>query len=64
MNKSYLQSRRAIIKVLFYTVWLSPFSVLAQITPFQYDVNKKAEGVNGAVVSAHPLATQAGLQIL
>jgi len=36
----------------------------AQITPFQYQINKKAEGLNGAVVSAHPLASQAGIEML
>lgn len=32
--------------------------------PFQYEINKTAEGSKGAVVSAHPLASEVGLQIL
>jgi gamma-glutamyltranspeptidase/glutathione hydrolase len=37
---------------------------IAQVTPYKYQINKKAEGKNGAVVSAHPLATLAGIEIL
>lgn len=37
--------------------------VLAQ-QPIPYTIDKKFEGNNGAVVSAHPLASQAGLDIL
>ncbi len=32
--------------------------------PFHYTVNKKVEAENGAVVSAHPLASKAGVSIL
>ncbi|MEY4885136.1 MAG: gamma-glutamyltransferase, partial [Bacteroidota bacterium] len=31
---------------------------------YQYSIRKKATGESGAVVSAHPLATRAGLDIL
>lgn len=34
------------------------------INPYSYQVQRKAEGVHGAVVSAHPVASQAGLVIL
>lgn len=34
------------------------------LTPFSYSIQKTATGKNGAVVSAHPLASQAGLLIL
>ncbi|RYZ20015.1 MAG: gamma-glutamyltransferase [Chitinophagaceae bacterium] len=34
------------------------------VHPFQYSVEKKAEAAHGAVVSAHPLASQVGLAIL
>lgn len=34
------------------------------LTPFSYSIEKTATGKNGAVVSAHPLASQAGLSIL
>jgi len=36
----------------------------AQWNAFQYKVEKKAECTNGAVVSAHPLASQVGVTIL
>ena len=32
--------------------------------PYHYTVNKKLEAENGAVVSAHPLASKAGVSIL
>ncbi len=45
---------------------LISLSLAAQtnLTPYSYSSNKAATGKNGAVVSAHPLATQAGLLIL
>jgi gamma-glutamyltranspeptidase/glutathione hydrolase len=45
---------------------LISLSLAAQtnLTPYSYSSNKTATGKNGAVVSAHPLATQAGLLIL
>ncbi len=36
----------------------------AQINPYQYTINKVANGSKGAVSSAHPLASQVGLEIL
>lgn len=36
----------------------------AQINPYQYSINKLANGNKGAVSSAHPLASQVGLEIL
>lgn len=36
----------------------------AQINPYNYHSQKKVVGTKGAVVSAHPLASKAGLQIL
>lgn len=38
--------------------------IQAQLNAFNYSNTKKATGKKGAVVSAHPLATQAGLLIL
>jgi gamma-glutamyltranspeptidase / glutathione hydrolase len=35
-----------------------------KITPFSYTIQKKLECRNGAVVSAHPLASQVGLSVL
>ncbi len=37
---------------------------LVNINPFQYSVQKKIVAENGAVVSAHPLASQAGVEVL
>ena len=34
------------------------------IDPFHYSINKKVEAANGAVVSAHPLASIVGVEIL
>ena len=36
----------------------------AQVNPFQYQINKKAISSNGAVVSAHPLASAVGVAVL
>jgi len=35
-----------------------------EVNPFQYSINKTVEARNGAVVSAHPLASLVGLEIL
>ncbi len=35
-----------------------------QVNPYQYTIQKKATGTHGAVVSAHPLASEAGLAML
>src|SRR5258708_20920610 len=41
-------------------------SVSAQMdnSPYSYQIRRKAEGTHGAVVSAHPLASKAGITIL
>jgi gamma-glutamyltranspeptidase/glutathione hydrolase len=36
----------------------------AQINPFQYTIEKRAVGTNGAVSTAHPIASQVGIEIL
>ncbi len=36
----------------------------AQVNPYQYTINKVANGTKGAVSSAHPLASEVGLSIL
>ena len=36
----------------------------AQINPFQYTIEKSAVGTNGAVSTAHPIASQVGIEIL
>jgi gamma-glutamyltranspeptidase / glutathione hydrolase len=53
-----------IIKLTFvYTLPLAAFSQSA-INPYQYNIQKKIECVHGAVVSAHPLASKVGADIL
>src|SRR5438034_11339508 len=46
-------------------IWISGGLIAQQpIDPFHYESNKSFKGKNGAVVSAHPLASRVGLQIL
>lgn len=42
--------------------WVSP--TLAQETAYRYSIRKRAEGGLGAVASAHPLASRAGIGVL
>jgi gamma-glutamyltranspeptidase / glutathione hydrolase len=53
-------------KICFVWVFLAALccSTQAQITPFPYDIQKEALGDSAMVVSAHPLATKVGLDIL
>ncbi|MBX9784027.1 MAG: gamma-glutamyltransferase [Chitinophagaceae bacterium] len=44
-------------------LWLS-LSAGAQINPYKYSIQKKTECSNGAVVSAHPLASKVGIEIM
>ena len=60
MNDKFLKT--AVFSLIL--IFLLLQNLNAQITPFQYQINKKAEGLNGAVVSAHPLASQAGIEML
>ena len=39
-------------------------TAFGQITPYKYGISKQATGSQGAVSSAHPLASMAGLEIL
>ncbi len=41
-----------------------PLASIAQINAFQYSITKEATGAKAAVVSAHPLASEAGLLML
>ena len=43
---------------------LTPFISRAQLVPFPYNIEKVAEADSGMVVTAHPLATKVGLDIL
>ena len=47
--------------ILFLVLQTSTFG---QVNPFQYSINKQATGKQGAVSSAHPLASEVGLEIL
>jgi len=66
MNNSTLN--RLVFGTLIILLAIS-FSLQAQeknigFNPYQYTIEKKASGKNGAVSSAHPLASSAGLEIL
>ena len=56
--------------LLFFLVLIiscrSPKTIIGKdaIDPYQYTTNKKAVGKNGAVVSAHPLASKIGVEIM
>ncbi|MBN8679822.1 MAG: gamma-glutamyltransferase [Chitinophagales bacterium] len=53
------------IKLLFYSIaLLLPFSGYAQLVPFPYQINKEVTADTAVVVTAHPLATKVGLDIL
>lgn len=41
-----------------------PLSLQSQINPYQYSIQKRVECTNGAVVSAHPLASKVGVEIM
>jgi gamma-glutamyltranspeptidase/glutathione hydrolase len=55
------------VKTLALTFWIIAMvisHVSAQVNPYQYSISKTAEGKNGAVSSAHPLASTVGCEIL
>jgi len=56
----YLSKKIALVFTLLFLLTNSR----AQITPFPYDIPKEATGDSAMVVSAHPLATKVGLDIL
>ncbi|MBK8089697.1 MAG: gamma-glutamyltransferase [Chitinophagaceae bacterium] len=43
---------------------LAAVQLSAQINPYKYNIQKKVECANGAVVSAHPLASKVGVNIM
>jgi gamma-glutamyltranspeptidase/glutathione hydrolase len=51
-------------KIIIASCCLIGLTVNAQINAYKYDIVKKVECKNGAVVSAHPLASKVGLSIL
>jgi gamma-glutamyltranspeptidase/glutathione hydrolase len=61
-NNKYLPCAKGIFTgILFLVLQTSTFG---QVNPFQYSINKQATGKQGAVSSAHPLASEVGLEIL
>jgi len=47
-----------------FIIFLSIHTVAQKTTPYNYSIQKKLECKNGAVVSAHPLASKAGVDVL
>ena len=61
-NNKYLPCTKGIFTgILFLVLQTSTFG---QVNPFQYSINKQATGKQGAVSSAHPLASEVGLDML
>lgn len=56
----YLGKKTALLLALFCTL----AHIRAQIVPFPYDIQKEATGDSAMVVTAHPLATKVGLDVL
>ncbi len=58
--------KRTIFFKLIFSATILQFSnsTWAQINPYQYSISKTAKGSNGAVSSAHPIASMVGLEIL
>src|SRR5437868_3788830 len=57
----------AVLIALFYLAGCSFHNKATQsvsLNPYQYEIQKKIIAENGAVVSAHPLASKVGVQIL
>lgn len=66
-GKSFFYMRTPLISLLIHcTLLLVSVNLLAQEeqTPFAYSIRKTATVTHGAVVSAHPLASHAGVEIL
>ena len=61
-NNLFLSSILLLVISCSTTQNVPPFS--DSINPFDFNIQKEASGKNGAVVSAHPLASKAGLHIL
>ena len=50
--------------ILLLCLCLGSLSSFAQLVPFPYVIQKEVQGDSGIVVTAHPLATEVGLEIL
>ncbi|MFM7222411.1 MAG: gamma-glutamyltransferase [Bacteroidota bacterium] len=58
----HIGNRSALLCMLLVTVISQ--GAQSQMNPYQYTISKSATGKKGAVASAHPLASDAGLQVL
>ncbi|MGI8597888.1 MAG: hypothetical protein ACR2KB_01405 [Chitinophagaceae bacterium] len=54
----------SIIFLLLFSCHSSQPVLKKQIDPYQYEINKKVIATNGAIASAHPLASKVGLMIM
>ena len=64
MKKTLWLFISALVMIISCKTTHKPVSELEGIDPFNFEVQKEATGKNGAVVSAHPLASKVGLQVL
>jgi gamma-glutamyltranspeptidase/glutathione hydrolase len=55
---------RLIFLFVFIACSSSKHSALQNINPYQYSTNKKTTGKKGVVVSAHPLASKIGIEVM
>ncbi len=62
MKNSFLSMWKYV--TYFLLLIYSTKQVAAQINPYQYSIEKRAVGQNGAVSSAHPLASAVGVEVL
>jgi gamma-glutamyltranspeptidase/glutathione hydrolase len=51
-------------RLLVFLCFFSAAGIAAQVNPYQYSVEKKVECTNGAVVSAHPMASKVGVMVM
>jgi gamma-glutamyltranspeptidase / glutathione hydrolase len=63
-NSKSMNPRMNYVWLLVIACILTGPALAQKNTAFKYTIQKKAESRNGAVVSAHPMATKAGLDIL
>jgi gamma-glutamyltranspeptidase / glutathione hydrolase len=62
--RRYFNLSVAFLFLFFSSTYLHAQGVNSNLNAYKYEINKTATGAKGAVVSAHPLASQVGLNIL
>jgi gamma-glutamyltranspeptidase / glutathione hydrolase len=62
MTRSFLYAIP--VAILFYACSTPRSTTSAPVNPYGYTIQKKVTGSNGAVVSAHPLASETGIAIM